>query len=81
MLAIVIENNVGSASTFGRAHGNRLRTGEGAQMINWPEEFCGLAVMIGRPPPAATVTVGDLTWGWRCVEVKPEPGSGRKIPD
>jgi hypothetical protein len=60
MLAIVIENNVGSASTFGRAHGNRLRTGEGAQMINWP---------IGGPPPAATVTVGDLTWGWRCVEV------------
>jgi hypothetical protein len=41
MLAIVIENNVGSASTFGLAHGNRLRTGEGAQMINWPAEFCG----------------------------------------
>ncbi|MDT7566870.1 MAG: hypothetical protein QOG76_5494 [Pseudonocardiales bacterium] len=41
MLAIVIENNVGSASTVGRAQGNRLRTGEGAQMINWPEAFCG----------------------------------------
>jgi hypothetical protein len=47
-------------------------------MINWPEEFCGLAVMIGRPPPAATVTVGDLTWGWRCVEVNLSLDPGEK---